>query len=64
MKHLVDLDEAALQAAKDQLGTDTIKATVNAALRRAAGADTTATMLSALDSLGSIDFADREEAWR
>jgi Arc/MetJ family transcription regulator len=34
-KHLVDLDEAALTAARAEVGTDTIKDTVNAALRRA-----------------------------
>ena len=34
-KHLVDLDEHALEAARHQLGTSTIKDTVNSARRAA-----------------------------
>src|SRR5688572_28718196 len=33
-KHLIDLDEGALSAARTELGTTTIKDTVNEALRR------------------------------
>lgn len=36
-KHLVDIDEAALKAARAQLHTKTIRDTVNGALRRASG---------------------------
>jgi Arc/MetJ family transcription regulator len=34
-KHLIDLDEEALNAARAELGTATIKDTVNEALQRA-----------------------------
>jgi len=34
-KHLVDIDETALRAARAELGTRTIKETVNRALRQA-----------------------------
>ena len=37
-KHLVDIDEEALSAARAQLGTDTIKDTVNESLRRVGAA--------------------------
>ncbi|HVX42316.1 MAG TPA: hypothetical protein VHC49_00425 [Mycobacteriales bacterium] len=65
MKHLVDLDEDALDRARRQLGTDTIKSTVNAALRLASAAPPDEAGLDrALDSLAAIDFADRSAAWR
>ncbi|MHB8323284.1 MAG: hypothetical protein ACYDEA_12060 [Candidatus Dormibacteria bacterium] len=62
-KHLIDLDEEALGAARAELGTATIKATVNEALRRAtfrrAGR-----VAAALDVLASARLDDRSEAWR
>jgi Arc/MetJ family transcription regulator len=62
-KHLIDLDEKALSAARAELGTATIKDTVNEALRRA-------TFLrerqvsAALDVLANARLDDRSEAWR
>ncbi len=65
MKHLVDLDERALQAARDHLGTQTIKATVNAALNAAAERTVEKHDIDAsLGFLESFDFEDRSTAWR
>jgi Arc/MetJ family transcription regulator len=62
-KHLVDIDEEALRAARAELGTGTIKDTVNVALRRAS-AEHRATVKERLDALACADLADREQAWR
>jgi Arc/MetJ family transcription regulator len=62
-KHLVDIDDEALNAARAQLGTDTIKDTVNQALRRA-GQARDKRVKKSLDLLGRVDFDRREEAWR
>ena len=62
-KHLVDIDEEALRAARSELGTETIKDTVNTALRRA-GADNRRTVKKRLDALARADLAGREAAWR
>ena len=62
-KHLVDLDEPALRAARARLGTSTIKDTVNEALRRTAGARE-GSVTAALDALAAVPFEDRAEAWR
>jgi len=62
-KHLVDIDEDALRSARTELGTQTIKETVNRALRLA-GKDRERTVEEALDWLGRMDFAPREDAWR
>ena len=62
-KHLVDIDEEALLAARAELGTNTIKATVNAALR-AAGSPRAPRVAAALDLLADAELADRENAWR
>lgn len=65
VKHLIDLDEAALDAARRHLGTRTLKDTVNAALRLAAGADIEGRDVeAALETLASIEFDDRARAWR
>jgi Arc/MetJ family transcription regulator len=62
-KHLVDIDEPALSAARAELGTVTIKETVNEALRvAAAGRDPRVT--EALDVLAGVEVADRDDAWR
>ena len=63
VKRLVDIDDDALSAAQAALGTETIKATVNESLRRA-GEPLRQQARSAVDALASIDFADRDEAWR
>jgi Arc/MetJ family transcription regulator len=62
-KHLVDIDEDALTAARAKLGSATIKETVNRALRQA-GEDHRRVLKRRLDSLADIDLADREQAWR
>jgi Arc/MetJ family transcription regulator len=67
MKHLVDLDEDALAAARAALGTRTIKDTVNTALALAAADDTRRAALdAALDRLAAVDLSDedRASAWR
>lgn len=62
-KYLVDLDEQALGVARAELGTTTIKDTVNDALRRA-GARRDDRVADALDRLVAADLGDRAEAWR
>jgi Arc/MetJ family transcription regulator len=62
-KHLVDLDDDAPSAARAELGTTTIKDTVNAALRRAT-AGRAARIKDALDVLAKAGLDDREDAWR
>jgi Arc/MetJ family transcription regulator len=62
-KHLVDIDDEALLRARAELRTETIKDTVNEALRRA-GAPRRPRVERALDILARADLADREEAWR
>lgn len=62
-KHLVDIDEEALGAARAELGTKTIRDTVNEALVRAAGKRSVQVRKS-LDRLASLRFHDREDAWR
>ena len=67
VKHLVDLDEDALAAARAALGTRTIKDTVNTALALAAADDTRRAALdAALDRLAAVDLSDedRASAWR
>lgn len=65
VKHLIDVDETALEAARRQLGTSTIKDTVNAALRMASGQDAEGRDIdAALDRLAQVPFMDRAEAWR
>ena len=62
-KHLVDLDEAALGAARAELGTSTIKDTVNEALQRAAGGRRQR-VSNALEALAQAELDERDEAWR
>lgn len=62
-KHLVDIDEVALDGAKRELGTGTIKDTVNLALRRAS-AQRREDVDRQLDVLARADLASREQAWR
>jgi Arc/MetJ family transcription regulator len=62
-KHLVDIDEAALAAAQAELGTTTMKDTVNEALRRAT-VNRDRRVTRALDRLGKREFLPREDAWR
>lgn len=62
-KHLIDVDEPALGAARAELGTVTIKDTVNEALRRAAHGRPER-LARALDVLARAELDDREDAWR
>jgi Arc/MetJ family transcription regulator len=62
-KHLVDIDEEALGAARAELGTRTIRDTVNEALRRAAGKRSVEVKRS-LDCLARLELDDRHDAWR
>lgn len=62
-KHLIDLDEEALGAARAELGTTTIKDTVNEALRRAT-ALRQRQVAAALDVLADAHLDDRADAWR
>ena len=62
-KHLVDIDDDALGAARAQLGTDTIKDTVNEALRHVSkGRDKE--VARSIDVLARAKLQDRERAWR
>jgi Arc/MetJ family transcription regulator len=63
VKHLIDLDEDALSAAQAELGTTTIKDTVNKALQRASERRQRR-VSTALDVLAKAELADRAEAWR
>ena len=62
-KRLVDIDDDTLEAARSRLGTPTIKATVNEALRLA-GAQRQTELAAALAVLAAADLADRDDAWR
>lgn len=62
-KHLIDLDEDALGAARAQLRTGTIKDTVNEALRQAMRRRER-DVAQALDELAEAELVDRAEAWR
>lgn len=62
-KHLIDLDESRLASARAELGTTTIKDTVNEALRLAA-AERQCRVAAQLDTLAAADLDDREQAWR
>ncbi len=62
-KHLVDLNEEALESARAELGTTTIKDTVNESLRRASDRREDR-IAAALDVLAGAQLDDRADAWR
>jgi hypothetical protein len=62
-KHLVDIDDEALGGARAQLGTRTIKETVNEALRRASRGRSKG-VSHAIDVLVRAKLEDRDRAWR
>ena len=62
-KHLVDIDEDALTAARAELHTATIRETVNEALRRAA-TRRSHRVTSSLDVLAAAELDERDAAWR
>ena len=61
-KRLVDIDEKALAAARAELGTKTLKDTVNEALRRVAP-NRTHRVAKAFDTLAKAKLQDRSAAW-
>ncbi len=62
-KHLIDLDEDRLGAARAELGTATIKETVNEALGLAT-AQRERRVTAQLDVLAAAVLDDRADAWR
>ena len=62
-KRLIDVDDEALQNARKELGTRTIKDTVNQALRLAS-LESARSIERSLDVLASVDFEPRDQAWR
>ena len=62
-KHLVDIDDEALGAARAELGTETIKETVNEALRRVSRGRRQ-DVSRAIDILVRAKLEDRDRAWR
>ena len=62
-KRLVDIDERALAAARAELGTRTLKDTVNEALRRVAPARNRR-VARAIQTLAHARLLDRSAAWR
>jgi Arc/MetJ family transcription regulator len=62
-KHLIDVDERSLSAARAEFGTATIKDTVNEALRRATSGRGRR-VVAALDLLAAAELDDRADAWR
>jgi Arc/MetJ family transcription regulator len=62
-KRLVDIDEEALAAARAELGTRTLKETVNEALRRVVPTRNRR-VAKALDTLARARLQDRSAAWR
>jgi Arc/MetJ family transcription regulator len=62
-KRLIDIDDDALRAAQAKLGTETIKDTVNGALRVTAESRRKA-IADALDVLAAAELDDRDLAWR
>ena len=62
-KHLVDIDDDALGAARAELGTETIKETVNEALRRVSRSRRKS-VSKAIDVLVRARLEDRDRAWR
>lgn len=62
-KHLIDVDEDSLRQARAELGTSTIKDTVNEALRRTTDGRRER-VATALDTLAEAPNDDREDAWR
>ncbi|MHB8342495.1 MAG: DUF2191 domain-containing protein [Mycobacteriales bacterium] len=66
-KRLVEIDDAALDAAREALDTRTIKDTVNAALRAASALAARRRHLSRFQAVGLPDLRDddvMDAAWR
>jgi len=63
VKHLINVDDDALSAAQAELGTTTIRDTVNTALERVTSSRRDR-VASALDALATAGLDDRSDAWR
>jgi Arc/MetJ family transcription regulator len=63
-KRLVEIDDELLDRARAAAGTDTIKATVETALRRLADHDTALRHVARLRRKGALDLTHLEEARR
>ncbi|MBO0871070.1 MAG: DUF2191 domain-containing protein [Micromonosporaceae bacterium] len=59
----VDVNDEWLDAAREELGTETKVATINAALHAFALRRQAADIIAALDSV-PMDFTDSDQAWR
>lgn len=59
----VDINDEWLEAAREELGTDTKVATINAALHSFALRRQAAEIVAALNSV-EMDFTDSDTAWR
>jgi hypothetical protein len=59
----VDVNDEWLEAAREELGTDTKVATINAALHAFAQRRKAAEIIAKLDSV-ELDFTGSEDAWR
>lgn len=64
MKRLVDIDDDLLERARSIAGTDTIKDTVNVALRRLVDDERVIRHIERLRGSGALDLARIEEARR
>jgi Arc/MetJ family transcription regulator len=62
-KRLIDVDDDALAGARARLGTETIRDTVNEALRRAGG-QRAADLDEAIGILAGAELEDRDAGWR
>jgi len=62
MKRLVDIDEDLLERARSAAGTDTIKDTVNAALRRLVDDERALRHIERLRGSGALDLRRIDEA--
>ena len=62
-KHLIDVDESMLGAARAELGTQTIKDTVNDALSRVMSGRE-CRVVAELDVLAEVQLNSRDDAWR
>ena len=60
---LVDINDEWLEAAREELGTETKVATINAALHAFALRRKAAEIVAAFDSV-PMDFSGSEQAWR
>lgn len=64
MKRLVDIDDDLLERARSVAGTDTIKDTVNTALRRLVDDERVLRHIERLRGSGALDLARIDEARR